>query len=182
MAVLDGRKLSASATALDKLTRGAITKAIKASSFKGAKNHSLTIMTPAGTRLERILCVGMGKPKDLDERAFETIGGRIYANLKAQSEKAHILLDGMDGCKLSVAEMAVSLFAIERGYLDDVAINKVVDFEHALISHVRSKFGDTLWVAGYSGGKLLYRSGKFISFRRLNEHSKWNWYVEFGYG
>lgn len=45
---------------------------------------------------------------------------------------------------LSVAEMAVSLFAIERGYLDDVEIKKVVDFEHALISHVRSRFADLL--------------------------------------
>ncbi|MCK5546887.1 MAG: leucyl aminopeptidase, partial [Rhodospirillaceae bacterium] len=105
--VMDGRKLCTSATALDKLTHGAIGKAIRASSFKGAKNHSLTIMTPAGTRLERILCIGVGKAKDLDERAFETIGGRIYASLKAQSEKAHVLLDDMGGCKLSSAEMAV---------------------------------------------------------------------------
>ena len=105
--VFDGRKLSTSAASLDKSTRGAITKAIKASSFKGAKNHSLTIMTPAGTRLERVLCVGLGKPKDLDERAFETIGGRIYAALKAQSEKAQVLLDAAPGCGLSADEMAV---------------------------------------------------------------------------
>lgn len=105
--VLDGRKLSPSAKALDKSTKGAIAKAMKASSFKGAKNHSLTIMTPAGTRLERILCIGMGKAASLDERAFETIGGRIYASLKAQSQKAHVMLDAMDGCKLTADEMAV---------------------------------------------------------------------------
>ncbi|MCK4940423.1 MAG: leucyl aminopeptidase, partial [Rhodospirillaceae bacterium] len=105
--VFDGRKLSSSAMSLDKSASGAITRAMKASSFKGAKNHSLTIMTPAGTRLERILCIGMGKPANLDERAFETIGGRIYAALKAQSEKAHVLLDAAPGCKLSAGEMAV---------------------------------------------------------------------------
>ncbi len=33
---------------------------------------------------------------------------------------------------LSVAEMAVSLFAGEKGYFDDVALNKVVEFEHEL--------------------------------------------------
>ena len=105
--VFDGRKLSKSAKDLDKSTKGAINKAIKASSFKGAKNHSLTIMTPAGTRLERVLLIGMGKHDGLDDKAFENIGGRIYANLKSQSEKAHVLLDEIDGCKLSPAEMAV---------------------------------------------------------------------------
>ena len=33
---------------------------------------------------------------------------------------------------LSVAEMAVSLFAVDQGYLDDIDNDKVVDFEHAL--------------------------------------------------
>ena len=33
---------------------------------------------------------------------------------------------------LSVAEMAVSLFAVDQGYLDDIENQKVVDFEHAL--------------------------------------------------
>jgi F-type H+-transporting ATPase subunit alpha len=30
---------------------------------------------------------------------------------------------------MSVAEMAVSLFAVDRGYLDDIALNKIGDFE-----------------------------------------------------
>lgn len=107
MAVFDGQKLSPSAKELDKSTKGAITKAIKASSFKGSKNHSLTIMTPSGTNFERILCIGMGKPSGLDDLAFETIGGRIYGYLKSQSAKAHVLIDEIDGCKLSPADMAV---------------------------------------------------------------------------
>ena len=39
---------------------------------------------------------------------------------------------------LSVAEMAVSLFAAEQGFLDDVEINKVVDFESALHTYMRA--------------------------------------------
>ncbi|MCB1867616.1 MAG: F0F1 ATP synthase subunit alpha [Gammaproteobacteria bacterium] len=39
---------------------------------------------------------------------------------------------------LSVAEMAVSLFAANEGYLDDVATNKVVSFEAALHGYMRS--------------------------------------------
>ncbi|MCP5141123.1 MAG: F0F1 ATP synthase subunit alpha [Gammaproteobacteria bacterium] len=39
---------------------------------------------------------------------------------------------------LSVAEMATSLFAANNGYLDDVAKDKVVDFEHALLAYMNS--------------------------------------------
>ena len=40
---------------------------------------------------------------------------------------------------LSVAETAVSLFAAEKGYLNDIAIDKVVDFEAALLSYVNNE-------------------------------------------
>ncbi len=45
---------------------------------------------------------------------------------------------------LSVAEMALSLFAANEGYLDDVEVNKVVNFEAALLSHFRSNFASDL--------------------------------------
>jgi F-type H+-transporting ATPase subunit alpha len=41
---------------------------------------------------------------------------------------------------LSVAEMALSLFAANEGYLDDVPVNKVVAYEAALLSHFRSNY------------------------------------------
>jgi F-type H+-transporting ATPase subunit alpha len=40
---------------------------------------------------------------------------------------------------MSVAEMAVSLFAANEGFLSDVALNKVGDFEAALISYMHSE-------------------------------------------
>ncbi len=39
---------------------------------------------------------------------------------------------------LSVAEMAFSLFMANEGYLDDVDVNKVVDFESAMLAHIKS--------------------------------------------
>jgi F-type H+-transporting ATPase subunit alpha len=35
---------------------------------------------------------------------------------------------------MSVAEMGVSLFAVDRGYLDDVPLNKIGDFEAGLLA------------------------------------------------
>jgi len=39
---------------------------------------------------------------------------------------------------MSVAEMAISLFAADRGYLDDVALNKIGDFETGLLAYARA--------------------------------------------
>ena len=40
--------------------------------------------------------------------------------------------------------MALSLFAANEGYLDDVEVNKVVDFEAAMQSFVKSEFPQVL--------------------------------------
>lgn len=45
---------------------------------------------------------------------------------------------------LSIAEMAVSLFAANEGYLDDVDLHKVVDFEAALHGYMHSSQGELL--------------------------------------
>ncbi len=44
----------------------------------------------------------------------------------------------------SVAEMALSLFAVNEGFLDDVEVGKVVDFEAAMQAYVKSNHGDVL--------------------------------------
>ncbi len=45
---------------------------------------------------------------------------------------------------LSVAEMGISLFAANEGYLDDVDVNRIVAFEAALHAHVNEKFADLM--------------------------------------
>ncbi len=52
---------------------------------------------------------------------------------------------------LSIAEMAFSLFAAEEGYLDDVDVNKIVDFEHALHGYLRSSQSELLDKINTSG-------------------------------
>ena len=39
---------------------------------------------------------------------------------------------------MSVADMAVSLFAVNEGFIDDVEVNKVVDFENALQAYMKA--------------------------------------------
>lgn len=40
---------------------------------------------------------------------------------------------------MTVAEMGISLYAADAGYLDDVEVNKVVDFQAALLDYLRSE-------------------------------------------
>ncbi|WP_283788804.1 F0F1 ATP synthase subunit alpha [Bermanella sp. WJH001] len=43
---------------------------------------------------------------------------------------------------MSVAEMAIMLFAANEGYLKDVAVEKIADFEAALLSYAHAEFKD----------------------------------------
>lgn len=45
---------------------------------------------------------------------------------------------------LSVADMAISLFAADKGYLDNVELKKVVAFEQALHSYMHSQYGELI--------------------------------------
>ena len=45
---------------------------------------------------------------------------------------------------MSVAQQSLSLFAAERGYLEDVEISKVVPFEVALLAYASREHADLL--------------------------------------
>jgi F-type H+-transporting ATPase subunit alpha len=52
---------------------------------------------------------------------------------------------------MSVAEMAVSLYAVDRGYLDDVAIPEIAAFEAALLSFVNAEKADLIKLINETG-------------------------------
>jgi len=108
--VLDGNKLTVSATAVDRKTRGAVKRALKASRFAGKTGQTLTLVAPAGTRLERVLLVGLGKPKAIDDNALRNAGGAVYAALGASGTRAATLLvDDIDGAKPAADAMAAAI-------------------------------------------------------------------------
>ncbi|MDA1088913.1 MAG: leucyl aminopeptidase [Proteobacteria bacterium] len=117
--VLEDNTLTLSAKALDKKINGGLRRAFKTSRFKGKVGQSLTVVTPAGTRLDRLLIVGLGKAKDVDEQALCKLGGRIYAGLAASGSKtATILVDSLDGLTLKPDHMAAAIAegALLRSY------------------------------------------------------------------
>ncbi|MGI9250028.1 MAG: F0F1 ATP synthase subunit alpha [Pseudohongiellaceae bacterium] len=52
---------------------------------------------------------------------------------------------------LSIAEMGVSLYAANEGYLKDIELNKVLDFESALLSYMNSEHGELLTKVNETG-------------------------------
>ena len=102
--------LTKSASALDRKTDGAIKRAIKASRFEGNKGQSLSLIAPAGTRLDRILLVGLGKPDEIAVTEMENLGGRIYAETQRDKSGAvAVAVDHVPGAGLSAPESAARM-------------------------------------------------------------------------
>ncbi|MBT3907804.1 MAG: leucyl aminopeptidase [Rhodospirillaceae bacterium] len=108
--ILGGRKLTASATALDKSLKGALTRAVKASTFKGTKGQTLTLLAPGDGKISRILAVGLGKPKEINDLGLQSAGGAIYAALnRVGATTISVLVDDIDGCSFKAAEQAAEM-------------------------------------------------------------------------
>jgi len=108
--VLDNRKLTPSAKQLDHKMRGRLMQAIKASRFKGDKGQSLTMLAPAGTKLDRVLVAGLGKAANVDSKVLQEVGGSIYATLGSVGlSRAVVAVDAIDGVDLEAPDMAADL-------------------------------------------------------------------------
>ncbi len=108
--VAENRKLLPTAAALDKQTRGALKRAMNASRFTGKKGQSLSIMAPAGTRIDRITLIGVGKAGDLDELAAEAIGGSAVVDANGAAQKALVIVvDLPAGATLGADEVAARI-------------------------------------------------------------------------
>ena len=91
---LDRSKFMESALALDKATNGSLSRAIKASRFKGQAGQTLHLLAPEGIKLTRIMLIGLGRPEDIDEQTWQIAGGSIYAELATSGlSSVSILVD-----------------------------------------------------------------------------------------
>ena len=76
--------------------------------------------------------------------AFSQFASDLDETTRKQLERGQRVTEVMKQVQYapqSVADMAVSLFAANEGYLDDVEVNKVVDFENSLQSYYKSSHG-----------------------------------------
>ncbi len=78
----EGKKLTSSATELDRKAKGAITRAVAGTRFVGKARQVLSILAPAGLDADRIVLLGLGKPKgEMKPVDVEAMGGALVAEL-----------------------------------------------------------------------------------------------------
>ncbi|HFD79703.1 MAG TPA: F0F1 ATP synthase subunit alpha [Gammaproteobacteria bacterium] len=119
--------------------RPAINAGLSVSRVGGAAQTTIIKKLGGGVRLAlaqyRELAAFAQFASDLDEATRKQLErGTRVTELMKQAQYS----------PMSIAEMALSLFAANEGYLDDVPVNKVVAFEAALLSHFRSSFASDM--------------------------------------
>ena len=108
LGVIKGGKLGPLGDAIDKKGGGVLRRAIKASErFEGDKGQTVEVLAPAGTRLSRIVLIGLGKAEELDQKAAEAIGGNFARRIGSTGEtKASLALDVAKATKVDVVKLA----------------------------------------------------------------------------
>jgi F-type H+-transporting ATPase subunit alpha len=119
--------------------RPAVNAGLSVSRVGGAAQTKIIKKLGGGVRLDlaqyRELAAFAQFASDLDEATRKQIDrGQRVTELMKQKQYA----------TLSVADMAFSLFAANEGFLDDVPVKKVVDFEAAMHSYIRSNCADLM--------------------------------------
>jgi F-type H+-transporting ATPase subunit alpha len=119
--------------------RPAINAGLSVSRVGGAAQTKIIKKLGGGVRLAlaqyRELAAFAQFASDLDEATRKQLErGQRVTELMKQRQYA----------PLSVGEMGISLYAANEGYLDDVDVNKIVDFEAALHAHVNENFGELI--------------------------------------
>ncbi len=119
--------------------RPAVNAGLSVSRVGGAAQTKIIKKLGGGVRLDlaqyRELAAFSQFASDLDEATRKQLerGQRVTELMKQKQYST-----------LSVAEMAFSLFAANEGFLDDVPVKKIVDFEAAMHSYLRSNTADFL--------------------------------------
>ncbi|MDQ7074600.1 MAG: F0F1 ATP synthase subunit alpha [Gammaproteobacteria bacterium] len=119
--------------------RPAINAGLSVSRVGGAAQTKIIKKLGGGTRLAlaqyRELAAFAQFASDLDELTRKQLErGKRVTELMKQNQYS----------PLSVAEMAMSLFAANEGYLDDVDATKIVAFEAAMLAHANSNHAELM--------------------------------------
>ncbi len=109
--VWEDRALTGPARRLDEATQGAVARAVAAAPrFHGKKNELVPVIGPPGLPVSRIVLVGLGKPRAVDARLLEDLGGTLAAHLNSAGEsEATFAVDLGDGAPVKPAEAAARL-------------------------------------------------------------------------
>jgi F-type H+-transporting ATPase subunit alpha len=119
--------------------RPAVNAGISVSRVGGAAQTKIVKKLSGGVKL------ALAQYREL--AAFAQFASDLDAATRAQLERGQRVTELMKQkqyAPLSIAELALSVYAAEKGYLDDLPINKILPFEAALHAHFHSNYGDLM--------------------------------------
>ena len=119
--------------------RPAINAGLSVSRVGGAAQTKIIKKLGGGVRL------ALAQYREL--AAFSQFASDLDETTRKQLERGQRVMESMKQKQYSpqsVAEMAVVLFAADKGYLDDVKLNLVVTFEQSLLAYMRSEQADLM--------------------------------------
>ena len=122
------------------------------SGFRPAINAGLSVSRVGGAAQTKIIKklgggIRLALAQYRELAAFAQFASDLDDATRAQLERGQRVMELMKQRQyspLSVSEMGVSLFAVEYGFLDDVELEKVGAFEHALHSFMHSDRADLM--------------------------------------
>jgi len=122
------------------------------SGFRPAINAGLSVSRVGGAAQTKIIRklgggVRLALAQYRELAAFAQFASDLDEATRAQLERGQRVMELMKQKQyspLTIAEMAVSLYAVDRGFLDDVALEKVGAFETALHSFMKSEKSDLM--------------------------------------
>lgn len=119
--------------------RPAINAGLSVSRVGGAAQTKIMKKLGGGVRL------ALAQYREL--AAFSQFASDLDEATRKQLERGQRMMESMKQKQytpMSVAQMAVVLFAVDKGYLDDVPLLEVVRFEQGLLKFVQTKYADLL--------------------------------------
>jgi F-type H+-transporting ATPase subunit alpha len=126
--------------------RPAVNAGLSVSRVGGAAQTNIIKKLGGGVRL------ALAQYREL--AAFAQFASDLDATTRRQLERGQRVTELMKQKQyspMSISEMGVSLFAVERGYLDDLPLDKVAGFEEALHAYMHSEHGELMSAIDASG-------------------------------
>ena len=129
------------------------------SGFRPAINAGLSVSRVGGAAQTKIIKklgggVRLALAQYRELAAFAQFASDLDEATRHQLERGQRVMELMKQKQyspMSIADMGVMLFAVDKGYLDDIEIEKIIDFEDALLNFMNSKHSDLMKKINESG-------------------------------
>jgi len=152
------------------------------SGFRPAINAGLSVSRVGGAAQTKIIKklgggVRLALAQYRELAAFAQFASDLDAATRAQLERGQRVMELMKQKQyspLSIADMAVSLYAAEHGFLDDVELEKIGDFESALQIFMHSEKKDLMQQINDSGDyNDDIEAGLKVSIEEFKKNHTW---------